>query len=166
MANALLADREANPGDLLLVLCGNVHARTIPGTEWDPTLVPMGVRLREKLPNLVSLDSDWAPGAAWTCRLTQPIDCGTTAVAAPRRQPLTPMMRVPPLFNGWSPALEASLQNDAAFVEPAAGAPSGFRGYRPYVRLTKRSPEGYDGIFYVGPLTASPPAATASLGVE
>ncbi|MDQ3263967.1 MAG: ChaN family lipoprotein [Myxococcota bacterium] len=54
-------------------------------------------------------------------------------------------------------------------TDPAPGAVydphASFRGYRPFVRLSAQpSPEGYHGYFYVGPITPSPPATTASFG--
>jgi len=165
MARAVLAFRKANPADLLLVLCGNVHARTTRGVEWDPTLVPMGARLREQIPNLISLDADWAAGTAWTCRLTEPIACGVAAVTAPRRQGLAlPPPPVPTWLRQTGSPVDSALLEDASFSSPAGTRPTGFRGYRPYVRRTDRSPEGYDGFFYVGPLSASRPAAEGPSG--
>lgn len=160
MARNLLGARDGHEQEVFLVLCGNVHARTVAGTEWDATLVPMGARLREQVPELVALDAEYGPGSAWTCRLSNPIDCGVASVTAPRRQKY-----VVPLVPAGEPMGRDQRLWQGNEVKPIPSG--GFQGYRPFVRLNEvKSPEGYDGIFYVGPLTASPPASTASLGVD
>ena len=77
MATAILAARR--PGETTMLLIGNLHVRTRPGAPWDPKKVWTGVDLREKEPSLVSLDSRYQPGEAWTCSGPEPKDCGVHA---------------------------------------------------------------------------------------
>ncbi len=74
MAQAILAARR--PDETVVVLVGNLHARTRPGWPRDPNLVWMGVKLREAEPSLVSLDTRYAAGKAWACSP----GCGPTTV--------------------------------------------------------------------------------------
>lgn len=157
MAQNLLDDRREHPDETYLVLCGNVRARTVAGVDWDEAFVPMGMRLKQSVPRLRALDAEYAPGQAWTCKLAQPITCGVEWIAAPRR---ASFKELPP---------PQPTNQHLVGTHPAPGAvydpQPKFRGYRPFVRLSSSlSPEGYDGYFYVGPITPSPPATTASLG--
>jgi hypothetical protein len=136
MAQALLAERTRSPGRLMVVLTGNVHARTVKGTPWDPGLVPMGFLLRQREPKLVSLDVDHGGGAAYNCKLEPG---GKVACAAYRE--VAPMDMRKRFMSG------ASVERH-------------FLGHKPFVQLGKeRSPEGFDGLYYVGRLSAAPPAA-------
>ncbi len=157
MAQNLLQDRAAHPQDTYLVLTGNVHARTVAGVPWDPHFVPMGLLLQQREPDLRAVDAEYAPGRAWTCKLAQPIVCGVEVISAPRRGKLA---QLPP---------PRPTNQHLLGTQPAPGAvydpQASFRGYRPFVRLSEQpSPEGYHGYFYVGPITPSPPATTASFG--
>lgn len=67
MARTLLAARRARAGSTLVTLSGNVHNRTVPGVPWDAAFVPMGVHVREAIPQLVSLDFRSAGGTFWAC---------------------------------------------------------------------------------------------------
>jgi hypothetical protein len=61
---------------MFLVLVGNLHARTTPGTPWDAAFVPMGSYLVQAVPNLVSLNAAHEGGHAWACMGPKPSDCG------------------------------------------------------------------------------------------
>lgn len=74
MASALLAARK--PGEISVLLVGDLHARTKPGAPWNPNLVWAGVHLRAKEPKLVSLDNRYVAGEAWVCMGNAPSDCG------------------------------------------------------------------------------------------
>jgi hypothetical protein len=116
MANRLEAIRHENPSATLLVLTGNVHARTAVGTPWDASFVPMGRHLADALPGLLAFNAAFAAGEAWVC--LREGECGPSP------------MRGKDL--GGAPFLE---------------------------RHATKSPEGYDGIFYVGgAIHASPPS--------
>lgn len=69
MADRLKAAAEAAPGDLLLVLTGNLHARTKDGLPWDAKRPNMGAFLVKDLPSrkIVALDVSNAGGETWAC---------------------------------------------------------------------------------------------------
>lgn len=129
LARRLKWARGRVPGGTLLVLVGNVQARVVRGAEWDPELSPMGWYLaREGLP-VKSLDARFSGGTAWTCKL------------AP---------------DGHIPCGESS-----AVLPRGVSRERGthYRGSEPFVRLLDADArEGFHGVFYVGPVTASPPA--------
>jgi hypothetical protein len=130
MARRVLEVRKAAPRSTFLLLGGNVNARTVRGTEWDETLTPMGWHLVRAKLPVRSLDIRYSRGSAWGCNLGE--EQKLTCGTAPA---------VPP----------ASRPNDKVI----------FRGPRAFVELTpERSIEGFDGVFYVGPLTPSPPAVS------
>jgi hypothetical protein len=115
MATNISAERRKAPGDLYLVLVGNLHARKKPGAPWDPNVRWMAVRLAESEPEVITLDVRYRAGTAWICQSNSPEACKPTT-------------------------LQGSPAPTAAGV---ALAPQ---------------PEGYDGTFDVGTLTASLPA--------
>ncbi|HXO22728.1 MAG TPA: hypothetical protein VOA87_22635 [Thermoanaerobaculia bacterium] len=77
MAERLRAAIEAAPADLFLVLTGNVHTRTLPGSPWDPHRQNMGALLVKRLPKkkIVALDLSHNGGMGWLCIPTM-ADCG------------------------------------------------------------------------------------------
>src|SRR5262249_38305711 len=89
MAANISAERRKAPGDLYLVLVGNLHARKTPGAPWDPNVRWMAVRLAETEAEVVTLDARYRPGTAWICLSDSPEACkpttvrGTTGPAAP-----------------------------------------------------------------------------------
>lgn len=129
LARRLRWGRMRVPDGTLLVLVGNVQARVVKGAEWDPELSPLGWQLaKEGLP-VKSLDARFGEGTAWTCRLAP--DGGIPCGEGPA---------IPP--PGTPP--ERDLE---------------YEGEKPFVRmLDARGREGYHGVFYVGAVTASPPA--------
>lgn len=78
MASALLAARK--PGETVVLLVGDLHARTKPGAPWNANMVWAGVHLRAKEPKLVALDNRYLAGEAWVCVGNAPSDCGIRTV--------------------------------------------------------------------------------------
>lgn len=105
-----------HPGDVVLVLTGNVHARRRLGADWDPDYRPMGFWLAERGLAPIALDAATAGGSAWVC-MGQPVTCGASRVVGTHT------------------------------------------GARPFIRMNPPAEVGpYDGVFYVGTVSASPPA--------
>lgn len=69
MAESVAQAVGARPGDLFVVLTGNIHNRLTKGMPWNDRLEPMGYRLRRMQPEarLVSLDMAYPGGTAWVC---------------------------------------------------------------------------------------------------
>jgi hypothetical protein len=78
MASELLATRK--PGETVVFLVGDLHARTKPGAPWNRNIIWSGVRLRAQEPKLVSLDNRYLGGEAWLCLGNSPSDCGIRTV--------------------------------------------------------------------------------------
>ncbi|WP_375769790.1 hypothetical protein NR798_02580 [Archangium gephyra] len=130
MAKRVLEVRKAAPKSNFVLLGGNVNARTVRGTEWDETFTPMGWHLLRAKQPVRSLDIRYGKGSAWNCTLGEGQKLSCGVTPA-----------VPPAARG----------NDKNV----------YRGPRAFVELTPAfKHEGFDGIFYVGPLTASPPAVS------
>ncbi len=128
MSRRVLAAHEEAPTDTFVLLGGNVNASTARGTAWDETFTPMGWHLVRAKLPVRALDLRYSQGHAWTCKLGESQSPVCGISAA-----------IPP----------ASRSGDKAL----------FRGPRPFFQLIPEYKlEGFDGIFYVGPLTASPPA--------
>jgi hypothetical protein len=66
MARNILAARR--PGETVLVLVGNLHARTVRGAPWGGAEKRMATFLKEKEPRLLTLDSRYVDGDAWNCQ--------------------------------------------------------------------------------------------------
>lgn len=75
MASALGGLVESHRGPVI-VLVGNLHARTTPGAPWDPSLRLMGVHVKEKVPRVVSLDVRYGQGDSWLCLSNKASECG------------------------------------------------------------------------------------------
>jgi hypothetical protein len=130
MAQRVLEVRKTAPKSTFLLLSGNVNARTTRGAEWDETFTPMGWHLVRAKQPVRTLDLRYSRGTAWGCNL----------VAGEGQK----------LDCGANPAVPPPARQGDKVI---------FRGPRAFVELTpEHGHEGYDGIFYVGPLTASPPA--------
>lgn len=115
MADAI-AGLPRKPGDVVLALTGNVHARRLQGADWDPAYRPMGFWLVERGLAPITLDAATAGGSAWVCT-GQPVTCGAARVVGTHT------------------------------------------GARPFIRMHTAGEVGpYDGVFYVGTVSASPPA--------
>jgi hypothetical protein len=124
---------EAKAYDHVLVLVGNLHARKRPVVRGSVSFEPMAMRLAP--PNAVtSLVMKHGPGTTWNCRLNP------GAV-------LDPVKPLPPnsLDCASHPTQGIAGPNKPPFV--ALGA------------LPGSDPDpAYDGFFWVGPVTGSPPA--------
>ncbi|WNG47056.1 hypothetical protein F0U60_25215 [Archangium minus] len=130
MAHRVLEVRKTAPRSTFLLLGGNVNTRTARGTEWDETFTPMGWHLVRAKQPVRALDVRYSRGTAWTCNLVTGENQKLDCGATPATPP-------------------AARSRDKSI----------FRGPRAFVELTPEyTHEGYDGVFYVGPLTASPPA--------
>lgn len=133
MASRVLAVRETAPRSTFLLLGGNVNARTARGTQWDETFTPMGWHLVRAKQPVRALDARYSEGTAWECKL----------VAGEGQK----------LDCGIFPTVLPKARLSDKVI---------FRGPRAFMEPTpQHTHEGYDGIFYVGPLTASPPAVFA-----
>jgi hypothetical protein len=66
MAQNILAVRR--PGETVLVLVGNLHARTARGAPWGGDETWMATFLKDKEPRLLTLDSRYLKGEAWNCQ--------------------------------------------------------------------------------------------------
>ena len=77
MAERVAESVAARPGDLLVVLTGNIHNRLTRGMPWNAELEPMGYLLAKRLPKarIVSLDMAYPGGTAWVCFGSAPSDC-------------------------------------------------------------------------------------------
>lgn len=121
------------PYDRVIVLVGNLHAENAPLSIGGPEFEPMAVRLR-RYGSVVSLGMRHAGGESWSCQL-------------PPETKLAPGQRV-----------TDDMIECAAFRGGAEGASD--KGSHIAVddlsdpQLSRR----FDGIFWVGPITASPPA--------
>lgn len=118
--------------DRVIVLVGNLHAEIAPLSIGGPEFEPMAVRLRQ-YGSVVSLGMRHAGGESWTCQL-------------PPETKLAPGQRV-----------TSDMIKCAAFRGGAEGASDS----GPHIALGDRSDpqvaRRFDGIFWVGPITASPP---------
>lgn len=137
MAKQVIAARARHPEALTLVLTGNVQARVVKGTEWDAALHPMGARLLSTEPEMLSLDAHYSGGHAWTCRLASATEtvCASGLVPAPQRTRI--------LGRGMGSNKEVDEKHR----------------HLTYVRVNQEEAGGaHHGIFYLGRLSASPPA--------
>ncbi|MBZ4421514.1 hypothetical protein [Myxococcus sp. RHSTA-1-4] len=123
LADVWLKRHAARPEEVLIVLAGNTHVRTVTGVPWDQDFTPMAHHLRS-LPTLRVLELGYAPGKRWGCGLDNRsmLDCRIVGAIPDAR---------------------------------VADHP----GLSPYVRFyPSPTEEGYQGLLFVGPLTASFPA--------
>jgi hypothetical protein len=74
MAQNLTAVAGREPGNLLVVLSGNVHNRLTRGVSWSNEYEPMGYLLTKSISSsrIVSLNMSHAGGEAWGCRSPTP----------------------------------------------------------------------------------------------
>ena len=120
MAENLKTAVEAAPGDVFLVLVGNIHSRLAKGVPWNAEFEPMGVFFTRMKPELkvTALDMAYAPGSAWICEGAEPSTCQVKALNGKGDERSTGRVELFPV----------------------------------------RDERGYDGVYQVGPLTASLPA--------
>ena len=116
MAKNILEVYAQKQEDLVLVLTGNLHAKTEKVPMGSTELVPMGFELVKAGARVTSLASAHPPGTAWVCQGSGVESCG-------------------------SHQMRGKARGDSRFIQ-----------------LSESDAAGYNGIFYVPSLTASPPA--------
>lgn len=223
MAERLTEAIAARPGATVLVLTGNIHSRTKPGTPWDPSFVPMGVHLAKEVPALRALDIATAGGTAWQCIVQGPPPRFGIVMGSPPDE-LAERVGKPGIHvqavSPDSPAARAGLRKGDVILErdgeptddletlrkAIVDAPAGAtieleiwrdgatqrvecdlgdpppepskpptstcgehplrghdRGPEPFIEwLGEPDPNGHHGLWYVGPVRASPPAEPAT----
>ncbi len=134
MARNISAWREYAPNALFLVLSGSAHARAGRPRSWDDGM-PMAAHLRRSERWLVALTPAYEGGMAWNCQGpgAEKIHCGAHPVYG--RYPL-------PRHHTYLPGPSDSRPQHQRFV----------------TLWPRPSPDGFQGVFYVGTVTASPPA--------
>jgi hypothetical protein len=78
MAKLVVKTIEANPASSVVLLVGNIHARTTASVPWDPDFVPMAAII-DRAHIVTSLDVAHAGGAAWICS-NRDKPCGPTSL--------------------------------------------------------------------------------------
>ncbi|MEY4237785.1 MAG: hypothetical protein RL339_386 [Pseudomonadota bacterium] len=132
MAENIATAAKAGNYDVVLVLVGNLHARKSPITRGSITFEPMAMQLARQA-KVVTLDMRYGSGTSWICQVKP------GAVPGPQR-------RIGP----------ADMTCGNA---PAPGYP-GLHGAARIVLAPQAKadePLPYDGIFWLGPVTGSPP---------
>ena len=123
------------PYDRVIVLVGSLHAVTVPFTlsSGGPEFEPMAMRLAG-YGSVISLDMHHAGGTAWSCRIHPDIK------RVPGQRITNDMIKC------------AAYEDKATAVEDRA----------PYIDISKAAADAsggrYHGVFWVGRITASPPA--------
>jgi hypothetical protein len=75
MAVNLGAAIKQHPGDLTLVLTGNLHSRVTRGRPGSPGFVPMGWYLAQEHARVIAVNSSYGGGTIWACFGPQVSDC-------------------------------------------------------------------------------------------
>lgn len=135
MARNISAWRQHATNALFLILSSGAHAHFTPPRSWEDVM-PMAVHLRRSEKRLVSLAPAYEGGMAWNCHGPGPekIQCGAHPVYGTYSPPRRPPSYVP---------------------QPSNSA----ERHQRFVSLWPRpSRDGFQGIFYVGTVTAAPPA--------
>jgi len=151
MAQAIEAARRAAPQAVTLVMVGNLRARVVQGLEREPDFTPVGFYLAKWGLRPVALRVRFEDGSAWFCPPQPTPRCGAYTVHAPK-----------------DPA-KAEFYSDAAMWTISAGltpwegagghqAPTGTIYPGTVVLWGEDAQGGFNGEFYVGALSASPPA--------
>ncbi len=124
------------PYDHVLVLAGNTHARKRPVTYAPIPFDPMAMRLARSVP-VIALNMKSAGGSSWTCGL---------------KPEVVPKPHAPNADAGMECAAHP-LGQDADLDRAPFIALGSLPGQQP-------DPD-YDGVFWLGPVSASPPAVPA-----
>jgi len=79
MAHNIAASAGAHPAAVHVILTGNLHSRTVPGSRRDRDYEPMGYLLQQQVPGnrIVALSVGHEGGSAWICAP----DCGVVSLA-------------------------------------------------------------------------------------
>lgn len=134
MARNISAWREHHPSALFLVLSGSAHVSMRGPRSWEDRM-PMAVHLRKIERWLVTLTPGYEGGWVWSCLGpdSDRINCG-----------------VHPVYGRYTPSRPHTYLPGPGDVRPE---------HDRFVSLWRRpSPDGYQGVYFVGPLSASPPA--------
>lgn len=123
----------ADRGDYrrVLVLTGNLHARTLPVMRQGVSFEPMAMHLAPRR-EVISLDMRSSGGTAWACQMTGAVTPGAPIDAA-----------------------RVSCKAQTVLGDPAVGGTRRI-ALRPVADAAALDPS-YDGFYYVGQVTASPP---------
>ena len=146
MADAVEEVRQASLDRAVVVLVGNVHAQTTPGKIVEGYL-PLGARLDRFGLRPISLVMAFDAGTAWNCTLEKGLGCGVHPVRSWPPRPAEVISGTP----GDRISSEAGMGAAGTAVPDTPTAPR-------YVRRWSHRTEGFDGLFYVGAVSASPPA--------
>ncbi|MGZ3447151.1 MAG: hypothetical protein ACXU88_15815 [Myxococcaceae bacterium] len=145
MAEFIDVERRRMLDRAMIVLVGNLHAQTTPG-KVTAGYLPLGARLETYGLRPVSLLMAYDSGTAWLCTLQEHLGCGVQQV---RQWP--PRSKSAVLTAGDLATTAGGLGSVGSAVPDTPLPPR-------FVRLWDKRSEGFDGLFYVGPLAASPPA--------
>lgn len=132
MAENIATAAKAGDYDVVLVLVGNLHARKSAITRGSVTFEPMAMQLGRQA-KVVTLDMRYGSGTNWSCLLKPGV------VQGPGRQ-----IGPADMTCGNAPTVGYPGLSGAARIMLAPQAKTG-------------EPMPYDGIFWVGPVTGSPP---------
>lgn len=132
MAENIAAAAKAGDYDVVLVLVGNLHARNSPVTRGSVTFEPMAMQLARQ-GKVVTLDMRYGSGTSWICQVKPGVVPG-------------PQRRIGPadMVCGNAPTVGYPGLGGAARIILAPSAKAD-------------EPMPYDGIFWLGPVTGSPP---------
>lgn len=117
---------------LTIVLVGNLHARKLPVERRSVSYDPMAMRLSEQ-GKVISLEMAYGAGTSWNCLLKPDAKPGPGGSFGPDAVQCGP-----------SPTVGTASHPGAPFIRLSAGGAT--------------QSTAYDGMFWVGPASASPPA--------
>lgn len=130
MADAIRRARVTAPDDTFVVLLGNLNVRI--GESADRVTTATLLSQDKGSEPLLTLDLAFSGGSAWTCAMDERLDCGITRLEVG-----------PANYRAWGWAVNRGTD---------------FRLRVPHVRRMAFRHHGIDGTYYLGVLTASPPA--------
>jgi len=132
-AENIRAAASAKPYDYVLVLVGNIHARKRPVERSGVAFEPMAMQLAPAT-DLVTLNMETAGGTVWNCQLKP----------------------------GVKPDPKEPIGDDAIACGSYPLRGSADREREPFIELSRplmtNSDADYDGVFWLGTVSASPPA--------
>lgn len=122
MAAELVRLVKENRGPVVM-LVGNLHARTKPGAPWDKTMQFMAGYVLKDVPTLISLDERYTDGDGWVCFTNDPDDCGRKKMPGKGAEaPGTITLFSAPDENGYSGTYSVG---PAVAADPARGLTKG-----------------------------------------
>jgi hypothetical protein len=90
MADAVIADVHAHPGDIHLALAGNVHSRLEHGVPWDAEYDPFARNVKSAGIPVTSLLGAFGGGSSWSCETPKAESCGVKDVEPNTKQSAEP----------------------------------------------------------------------------